>query len=231
MAFPSHMNHSIHMTHQGIFDSRLQGEESAGSELVGEPHLILGLHYEVDVDGDITCTLVESRHSFSDCTSSFLNSYIKEKEPLPLDAVMNPQIAEMIRWAISREIARLVRRYVRAAGLKRLQVDVISKIYETQEGEDRMGEEGEEIGEEANIRGESRLPLVKKSVCVGDGTSACSSTSMADEEVCAVCLEEMAEGGKEVLCTPCSHLFHAQCIERWTAKCSSCPLCRFDIGS
>ncbi|KAF3637167.1 putative ERAD-associated E3 ubiquitin-protein ligase HRD1-like [Capsicum annuum] len=45
---------------------------------------------------------------------------------------------------------------------------------------------------------------------------------------CMVCLDEI---GKEceVLCMPCSHMFHNQCITKWLEESHYCPLCLFEI--
>ncbi|KAM7268023.1 hypothetical protein ACFE04_010189 [Oxalis oulophora] len=45
-----------------------------------------------------------------------------------------------------------------------------------------------------------------------------------DDSQCSVCLEEF---GSDVTCTPCSHIFHEDCITKWLNKNISCPLCRY----
>ncbi|KAK4373228.1 hypothetical protein RND71_008612 [Anisodus tanguticus] len=45
---------------------------------------------------------------------------------------------------------------------------------------------------------------------------------------CMVCLDEIGEE-TEVLCLPCSHMFHAECITKWLEKSHYCPLCRFEL--
>ncbi len=43
-------------------------------------------------------------------------------------------------------------------------------------------------------------------------------------EPCPVCLESMEEG---YICrTVCSHTFHLLCIQCWTRKSPTCPMCR-----
>lgn len=42
---------------------------------------------------------------------------------------------------------------------------------------------------------------------------------------CSVCLE-MFHGGVEVKETPCSHIYHTHCIEKWLHKANTCPMCR-----
>ncbi|KAK1864916.1 hypothetical protein I4F81_007452 [Pyropia yezoensis] len=42
-------------------------------------------------------------------------------------------------------------------------------------------------------------------------------------DACAVCLFE-PEDGESVRRLPCSHLYHAHCIEAWAARNNRCPL-------
>ncbi|XP_073135698.1 uncharacterized protein [Henckelia pumila] len=44
-------------------------------------------------------------------------------------------------------------------------------------------------------------------------------------EDCPVCLQRFGDG-VEIVETPCSHVFHAQCIFAWLLKNISCPMCR-----
>jgi hypothetical protein len=45
------------------------------------------------------------------------------------------------------------------------------------------------------------------------------------EDVCAVCISEMAGG--EMVCTlACRHSFHHACIARWLRVSMACPLCK-----
>ena len=48
--------------------------------------------------------------------------------------------------------------------------------------------------------------------------------SMADEQ-CAVCIVEF-EVGREVMQLDCNHEFCQECVERWLANHSTCPVCR-----
>ncbi|KAK4373227.1 hypothetical protein RND71_008611 [Anisodus tanguticus] len=45
---------------------------------------------------------------------------------------------------------------------------------------------------------------------------------------CVVCLDNMGNQD-EVLCMPCSHIFHGECITKWLEKSHYCPLCRFEM--
>lgn len=46
---------------------------------------------------------------------------------------------------------------------------------------------------------------------------------------CAICLEDF-EPRQEVMVTPCSHVFHGECIVPWARSSSQCPVCRFAIS-
>ncbi|XP_027769347.1 E3 ubiquitin-protein ligase RING1-like [Solanum pennellii] len=46
---------------------------------------------------------------------------------------------------------------------------------------------------------------------------------------CVICFEELGKEG-EVMCTPCSHVFHEDCIAKWLEKGNSCPICRHDLS-
>ncbi len=56
-----------------------------------------------------------------------------------------------------------------------------------------------------------------------------SDGGSGDADVCAVCIEEYADGdGLREL--PCGHRFHAACIDEWlTKQQATCPLCKLDV--
>ncbi|KAG5614358.1 hypothetical protein H5410_014182 [Solanum commersonii] len=43
---------------------------------------------------------------------------------------------------------------------------------------------------------------------------------------CVICLEDV---GKNILCLPCSHMFHRNCITTWLHKNRYCPICRYGM--
>ncbi|XWS23229.1 hypothetical protein CRYUN_Cryun29cG0103100 [Craigia yunnanensis] len=53
------------------------------------------------------------------------------------------------------------------------------------------------------------------------------SGEVGDED-CMICLEEL-KVGSDVSRMPCSHTFHANCIEKWLKQSHYCPLCRFEM--
>jgi hypothetical protein len=47
---------------------------------------------------------------------------------------------------------------------------------------------------------------------------------------CSICLEDFCNGLEpEVVCMPCSHLYHRSCIVRWLQTSHLCPMCRFPM--
>jgi hypothetical protein len=48
-----------------------------------------------------------------------------------------------------------------------------------------------------------------------------------DREIYAGTIYEGAD--QNIVCTPCEHLFHGSCLERWLAKASTCPMCRSSV--
>ncbi|ONI20614.1 hypothetical protein PRUPE_2G025300 [Prunus persica] len=84
---------------------------------------------------------------------------------------------------------------------------------------------------------DSAIEKVLKRVRVGDGDEEeeegrrerkrrqiCASES----DSCTVCMEEF-NGGSEIACMPCSHLFHEKCIVTWLKQSHYCPVCRFEV--
>merc|ERR1740121_2564594 len=43
-------------------------------------------------------------------------------------------------------------------------------------------------------------------------------------EGCSICLSDFDEGNR-IRRLPCSHNFHAQCIDQWLKRSTRCPLC------
>ena len=50
-------------------------------------------------------------------------------------------------------------------------------------------------------------------------------------EVCGICTEELCDESCDLVYkTPCDHVFHVSCLERWFGRNKSCPLCRAKIN-
>ncbi|XP_060212190.1 E3 ubiquitin-protein ligase SIRP1-like [Lycium barbarum] len=45
---------------------------------------------------------------------------------------------------------------------------------------------------------------------------------------CVICLEKLGKEN-ELLCMPCSHRFHGDCIIHWLENGHCCPLCRYEM--
>ncbi|KAI0494572.1 hypothetical protein KFK09_024712 [Dendrobium nobile] len=192
MAFASWTTHSIHVKCKRVFDNewlQTEGEVPSGG-LASEPHLLLRLRCVIDVNNrEIRNTTVTSRHSFINCIQSNLQSLMQNTEPLPMNFLMENEEAEMTRLRISHTIECEARNCSRVEGLKGIIVQVIVKVY--------VIEREEEV---ASILGEMRMASVKRNLYMGgEETGSTSSTTVG---VCAVCLEDMVEGGNEVISTP-----------------------------
>jgi hypothetical protein len=49
-----------------------------------------------------------------------------------------------------------------------------------------------------------------------------------EETTCSICLEEF-QGGQKQRMLPCSHVFHAACVDEWlTTRRAVCPICKQD---
>ncbi|GCB64003.1 hypothetical protein scyTo_0009754 [Scyliorhinus torazame] len=55
-----------------------------------------------------------------------------------------------------------------------------------------------------------------------------SQSSSISEPVCAICLEEFAEG-QDVRIISCFHEFHKECVDPWLLQHRTCPLCMYNI--
>ncbi|KAI3748870.1 hypothetical protein L6452_12271 [Arctium lappa] len=52
------------------------------------------------------------------------------------------------------------------------------------------------------------------------------STSSTDSSECCICLGVFEEGEKVKVLPKCSHGYHCECVDKWLATHSSCPICR-----
>ncbi|KAL6634143.1 hypothetical protein ACP70R_026814 [Stipagrostis hirtigluma subsp. patula] len=48
---------------------------------------------------------------------------------------------------------------------------------------------------------------------------------------CTVCLAELEDGEEARFLPRCGHGFHAECVDKWLASHSACPLCRLTVGN
>ncbi|KAH0451995.1 hypothetical protein IEQ34_019294 [Dendrobium chrysotoxum] len=210
MASAISLSDDIHIFYNKIF------QISSSDDNVEEPYLILSFIYNVDgerVEHDI---IDRSRHNFTECDPSSLRALIEEKEPIPLDTMVDPQDAEISREGISNILASLVYDCAGVEGLKILEVNIIMDI--SLEEEDYVFMELDDV----ELLRERRMNSLQKNVY--------KNLAMAekDNENCAICLQEMRVG-EEVACTPCIHRFHHICVGRWFEISDLCPLCRFKI--
>ncbi|KAG2652678.1 RING-H2 finger protein ATL74-like [Panicum virgatum] len=58
------------------------------------------------------------------------------------------------------------------------------------------------------------------------GAGAPGAAGAWAEAECAICLSELAGGGRVRVLPACGHGFHGACVEGWLAARASCPTCR-----
>jgi hypothetical protein len=58
----------------------------------------------------------------------------------------------------------------------------------------------------------------------------CKSDAAEEEPHCSICLSEYEEGDK-LVCLPCKHVYHEDCVGSWCTNHVRCPLCNFDLES
>ncbi len=46
-------------------------------------------------------------------------------------------------------------------------------------------------------------------------------------DICAICRDSLSSASKTLVC---NHVFHAECIDAWTARVNQCPYCRTVLG-
>ncbi len=49
---------------------------------------------------------------------------------------------------------------------------------------------------------------------------------MSTIDICGICRDDLISDLKTL---PCKHVFHAECIDSWTARCNQCPFCRRQV--
>lgn len=57
-----------------------------------------------------------------------------------------------------------------------------------------------------------------------------SDAKEEDEPHCSICLGEYEEG-ENLVCLPCKHVYHDDCVSSWCSSHIRCPLCNFDLES
>ncbi|KAM7258057.1 hypothetical protein ACFE04_013798 [Oxalis oulophora] len=51
-----------------------------------------------------------------------------------------------------------------------------------------------------------------------------------DLDSCSICLRQFEENDRGLVKTPCSHIFHGQCVIDWFRAKRSCPICRHEFA-
>ncbi|OEL36032.1 hypothetical protein BAE44_0002949 [Dichanthelium oligosanthes] len=70
-----------------------------------------------------------------------------------------------------------------------------------------------------------KLPTVPFEAAGQDGEGD-EDDDAGERPECAICLAEFARGDEVRVLPPCSHAFHAACVDTWLLCTSTCPSCR-----
>lgn len=81
------------------------------------------------------------------------------------------------------------------------------------------------IRESMEARTVKTVPAAKSSI---DGLKKVRIDDFCSIRECSICLEEFCDE-LEVVCLPCLHLYHKDCIVKWLHTSHLCPLCRFPM--
>lgn len=73
-----------------------------------------------------------------------------------------------------------------------------------------------------------RVSLYYRDLNMDPNAKATEKQRDEDGKSCAVCLEAF-EPREEVMLTPCSHMFHEECIVPWVKDQGQCPVCRAEF--
>jgi len=87
----------------------------------------------------------------------------------------------------------------------------------------RLGEALGEVSKGASAVAIASLRTVR--VCAGR-----ADASILIGEQCSICRMEF-EAEDELMCLPCGHAEHGECVGEWLARNRSCPLCQRDIDA
>ena len=49
-----------------------------------------------------------------------------------------------------------------------------------------------------------------------------------DNKNCVICLEDFKDK-ERIICLPCIHVFHSECIKSWLSKNDCCPTCKYEL--
>lgn len=109
------------------------------------------------------------------------------------------------------------------AGRKALSMTVDVNVYDMDEESDSYVEvESDSDMEEEDMMGEAKFePASKLSIEKLERVRIEEPSSM-----CAICVEEIVVDSEEIR-TPCSHIYHGDCIVKWLEQSRFCPQCRY----
>lgn len=80
---------------------------------------------------------------------------------------------------------------------------------------------------ESNNRGQNKSPQTSVWRTSKQGFQPWEGATALSEDPCVICHEDLT--AEAMLCLPCAHKFHAQCIGPWLNEQRTCPTCRLHV--
>ena len=72
-------------------------------------------------------------------------------------------------------------------------------------------------------------PVVVRPTAEQIQSATAIETIDSEEEICAICQDQMPAGSEALNLRHCDHRFHSPCIRTWFTTNVACPVCRHDI--
>nr|XP_027189362.1 E3 ubiquitin-protein ligase RNF126-like [Cicer arietinum] len=95
------------------------------------------------------------------------------------------------------------------------------------------GQDGHYVIQESNSNQNNQTPTgrITKVTVQNLERIRIDEETIAETLTCSICLEEFLLGSKAIrLPSPCSHIYHENCIMKWLNRSNTCPLCRRPIS-
>jgi hypothetical protein len=84
-------------------------------------------------------------------------------------------------------------------------------------------------GDYCRIHSPKEVPEVPKAPKAPKAPEVPETPEAPEVEDCPICYEGILDS-KDAKVTSCKHLFHRECLEKWTCEKSTCPMCRTIIA-
>ena len=89
---------------------------------------------------------------------------------------------------------------------------------------------GNHNGDIHHLQSTKNLELdIKTFVYGNDGDNKLFDSPAIRNLSCSICLQCFEIGQEVSVTTACKHVFHSECLKRWTQRSATCPYCRQDL--